>query len=182
MTTQSFNLCGTSSTVTVPFTGGQILDADDILRYILFEDLSDPAGSILAQSAAAVIGFDENTMVIGQTYYLGSIAGNNLNGLVALDDPCLDLSDDFAQVTWLGLPTVSFSIAQNDICAGECQDVAVTFTGSVPFNLTYNSPLGQQTQIFGTNSGVVSICPPAGFLGLLTVEAISLTDANCICE
>jgi len=179
---QSFNLCGTSSTVTVPFTGGQILDADDILQYILFENLSDPVGSILSQSASAVIGFDANTMVIGQTYYLGSIAGNNLNGLVALDDPCLDLSDNFAQVTWLDLPTVSFSTAQNDICAGDCQDVAVTFTGSTPFNLTYNSPLGQQTQIFGTNSGVLSICPPAGFLGPLTVEAISLTDANCTCE
>ncbi len=182
VTTQSFNRCGTSATVTVPFTGGEILDADDMLQYILFENLNDPAGSILSQSTAAVFGFDANTMVIGQTYYLGSIAGNNVNGQVALDDPCLDLSDNFAQVTWLDLPTVSFSMAQNDICAGECQDVVVTFTGSTPFNLTYNSPLGQQTQTFGTNAGVLSICPPAGFLGPLTVEAINLTDANCICE
>ena len=120
VTTQSFNRCGTSATVTVPFTGGQVLDADDMLQYILFENLNDPAGSILSQSTAAVIGFDANTMVFGQTYYLGSIAGNNVNGQVALDDPCLDLSDNFAQVTWLGLPVVSFSIAQNDICAGEC--------------------------------------------------------------
>ena len=116
------------------------------------------------------------------TYYVAAIAGNELpSGNVDLTDPCLDISNAI-EVLWNPLPTVEFAVANPDVCQGECTDVAVTFTGSPPFNLTYNSPLGQQTQIFGTNSGVLSICPPVGFSGLLTVEAVSLTDANCVCE
>lgn len=184
VTAQIFNLCGTAATVTVPFTGGQVLDADDILRYVLFENLTDPEGSILVQSSTPTFNFNANLMEIGQTYYLGTIAGNNQNGSVNLTDPCLDLSNNFAQVTWRGLPTVVFSAAQNVICTGNCQNIAVNFTGTPPFNLTYESSAGggAQTQTFVSNSGVFQFCPPVGFLGGLTVQAASLTDANCACD
>ena len=184
VTPLNFNLCGTAAAVTVPFTGGQVLDADDILRYILFENLSDPEGSILVQSSTPTINFNASLMEIGQTYYLGTIAGNNQNGSVNLTDPCLDLSDDFAQVTWRGLPTVAFSTAESVICANNCQIIELNFTGTPPFNLTYESSAGggAQTQTFASNSGTFQICPPVGFLGNLTVQATSLTDANCFCD
>ncbi len=182
VTVQNINLCGTSASVEVLFSGGQVLDADDVLRYILFENLSGPEGSILLQSTSPVFGFDANTMTLGQTYYLGTIAGNNLNGLVDLDDPCLDLSDNFAQVTWRALPTVNFS-ALPELCAGGCQNLEVNSTGTPPFILTYETSAGTtQSQAFTTNSGVLQVCPPAGFLGNFIVSAVSFSDANCVCD
>ena len=44
VTAQNFAFCGTTQIVNVPFTGGEVLDSSDVLRYILFEDLSDPEG------------------------------------------------------------------------------------------------------------------------------------------
>ncbi len=81
------------------------------------------------------------------------------------------------------LPSVTFS-GTTDICAGSCQDITVTFTGTPPFNLTYTSPVtGPQSQIFNTITGTLQICPPAGTPpGALPVNALALTDLNCTCQ
>jgi hypothetical protein len=116
-------------------------------------------------------------------YYLATIAGDNLNGNVDLADPCLDISNTAAQVTWRPLPAVAFSVNNPAICAGECRTVMATFTGTPPFSLTYNTPFGAFTQTFGGNTGTFQVCAPAGTPpGTLTVQATSLTDAWCLCQ
>lgn len=185
VTSQNFNLCGTSPSATVPFSGGQVLDSDDILRYILFTNLSDPDGSILQQSATPVFNFDANTMVLGQTYYLGTIAGNNLSGSVNLADPCLDLSNNFAQVTWRALPTVSFSLQNPTLCPGGCIQFSASFTGVAPFSLAYENPFtgASQNQVFtGTTGGILLCSPVATSEGNYNLQAVSLSDANCVCN
>lgn len=185
VTAQNLTICGTANTATVPFTGGQTLDADDILRYIIFEDENDPEGSILLQSASPNIAFNPATMQTGQTYFLGTVAGNNLNGSVNLADPCLDFSGAFAEVVWRALPTASFSGVPQEVCGGSCQTVSVNFTGAPPFSLTYKLTAGAVeqtfTQNFSNNTGAFQVCPPAGFVGNVMVERLDLTDANCDC-
>jgi hypothetical protein len=126
---QTFNICIPGSVI-VPYNNNATLDADDILRYILFADPADTLGSIIVQSSSATIAFNPATMQTGVTYYLATIAGDNLNGSVDLDDPCLDISDEAAQVTWHAQAAVVFNVGNPNICVGKCTTVTATFTGN----------------------------------------------------
>lgn len=178
---QTFNIC-VPGNVTVPYNNNATLDANDILRYILFSDVGDTLGSIVVQSSSPVIAFNPATMQTGVTYYLATIAGNNAGGNVDLNDPCLDISNQAAQVIWRPLPTVTFSVPNPDVCAGECRTVTTDFTGTPPFTLTYTTPAGTFTQTFSGNTGTFLVCVPAGAPpGALSVQATNLTDAWCEC-
>lgn len=168
--------------ISLDHLGDEVLDADAALSFVLVADSNTTLPNDIVQiSANPTFSFDAATMNLNQIYFVAPVAAPGSPGNPNWFAGCIDVGY-FAPVQWVATPTVSFSVPQNDICAGECQDVAVTFTGSPPFNLTYNSPLGQQTQTFGTNSGILAICPPPGFLGVLTLEALRLEDANCLCE
>jgi hypothetical protein len=159
-----------------------VLDANDILRYILFSNPSDTAGSIVATSATPNFNF-ASPLQTGVTYYIAAIAGNNLNGNVDLNDPCLDFSNAL-QVEWKPLPAVTFSVANPNVCAGACTTVTATFTGTAPFTLTYTSPAsGTVTQTFSGNTGTFQVCTlPGSPPGSLVVTATELVDAWCTCN
>lgn len=183
VTAQTFNLCGTSATATVPYTGGAVLDNDDILRYVLFSDPNDPGGSILVQSPGPEIAFNPANMQTGVTYYIGTAAGNALNNNVDLSDPCLDFADTPAAVVWHVLPSVSFSTNNTDVCPGDCRIITVSFSGSPPFALDLNTPTGSAFITSADPVTLLSVCfgqneAPGPFL----IEAISLSDAFCVCD
>lgn len=159
------------------------LEPDDLLQYVLYTDVTDPEGSILATSNTPEFAFNPATMQLGVTYYMAAMAGNGLNGNVDLNDPCLDFSNALA-VVWQPTPTVTFTVSNPDVCEGECLDFNVALTGTPPFNLTYTTGGGPpQTQNFGVNTGTIEVCSPIGTpLGTVTLAAVSLTDANCVCE
>ncbi|MBK8568059.1 MAG: hypothetical protein IPN76_33290 [Saprospiraceae bacterium] len=81
------------------------------------------------------------------------------------------------------LPTVSFS-GPPAVCEGGCQNFTVNFTGTAPFNLTYESQGGiTQTQTFTSSTGTIQVCPPAGTPpGATALSAVSLSDRNCFCD
>ena len=118
-----------------------------------------------------------------ETYYIAAIAGNNLNGNVDLADPCLDFSNAL-QVVWRPLPTVTFSAANPNVCAGACTTVTATFTGTAPFTLTYTTPAsGAATQTLPGNTGTFQVCtPPGSTPGSLVVDATQVVDATCSCQ
>ncbi len=82
------------------------------------------------------------------------------------------------------LPSVSFSSGNPEVCAGDCLSFTVDFSGTAPFDLTYTTSVsGQQTQTFNANTGALVVCPPAGTpQGTVTLSAVSLSDANCVCD
>lgn len=181
---QTFNVCVPGS-VTVPFNNNATLDNNDLLRYILFSDQNDTLGSILVQSSNATIPFNPAIMQTGVTYYLATLAGNNQGGNVDLSDPCLDVSNTAAQVIWRPTPAVLFSVANPDLCAGDCTTITADFSGTPPFVLTYTNPAtgGTTTQTFSASTGTFQVCTlPGNPPGSLTVEATSLTDAWCSCN
>lgn len=164
------------------FNNDEELDANDLLQFILFSNPADTLGSIVAFSDTPSFLFDPVTMQTGVTYYIAAIAGNNNGGNVDLDDPCLDISNAI-QVVWRPLPTVTFSVANPDVCAGACTAATATFTGTAPFTLTYTSPAGATTQTFSGNSATFQACTPAGTSpGSFTIEATALTDFYCTCN
>lgn len=184
VTNQANTICGTDTPAVVPFTGGETLDSDDILRYILFTNLNNPAGSILVQSSSPNIPFNPATMTVGQTYYLGTLAGNNAAGVVNLADPCKDFSDQFAQIIWRNKPSVSFSVANPQICEGGCKVVTANFVGTPPFGLTYQTVFASgMTVNFPTSPGTFEVCPPAGTpLGSFNLSAVEVADLFCLCN
>ena len=174
------SLCA-GETLTFAHTG-EILDNNDVLEYVLFTNPNDTVGSILATSSTPSFSFDPATMQTGVTYYIAAIAGNNVGGNVDLNDPCLDISNAI-QVIWRPLPTVTFSVANPDVCAGACTTVTATFTGTAPFILTYSTPAGATTQTFSGNTGTFQICTAAGAPpGSFSVAATALTDFYCTCN
>jgi hypothetical protein len=148
---------------------------------------ANPAGSILFIGNSATIPYNTGLFTPGVTYYLGTAAGNNAGGSLSLSDPCLDFSN-FAPVVWRPLPSVSFAGTAPSVCAGNCETLQVTFSGSPPFNLEgqilFNSTfLSGFTQNFPANTGSLVICAPASQPnGTLTFSATGLTDAFCTCE
>ncbi len=177
-----YNIC-TNSTLNFPAATGTVLDANDILRYILFSNPADTAGSIVATSSTTTFTFNPATMQTGLTYYIAAMAGNGVNGNVDLNDPCLDFSNAL-QVIWRPLPSVTFSVANPDVCAGGCTSVTATFTGTSPFTLTYTTPgSGPQTQTFSNNTGTFQTCVPAGApAGSFQIAATKVVDVWCTCE
>jgi len=181
-----YNVCVPGS-VTVPFNNNAILDGNDILRYILFSNPSDTLGSIIVQSSSATLNFNPATMQTGIVYYLATLAGDNLNGLVDLTDPCLDISNA-VQVIWRPRPAVSFSVGNPNVCPGTCVILQVNLTGTTPITITGNilsggTVIGTFNQVYTNNTGELTICvPPNTPLGSVTVEATSVVDAWCSCN
>lgn len=85
-------------------------------------------------------------------------------------------------------PTVVLSIQNPDLCQTGCQQVTATFTGTPPFNLNYTTITsnGIQTtssQTFGSLTATFQVCAPTGAQpGNFSVQANSITDANCTCN
>ncbi len=172
-----------------PFTfssNGEYLEPGDLQSYILFSNPADTLGSIVATSNDPEFTFNPTTMQTGVTYYACAIAGNALNGAVNLNDPCLDFSNA-AQVIWRPLPTVSFTTANPNFCDGSCKTIQATFTGTAPFTLTYsvtydNGATDTFTQTVNGTTASFDICPPAGSIGAINIQATGLTDAWCTCQ
>ena len=159
------------------------LEPDDLLEYILFSDLNDTLGSILGTSVTPNFFFNPATMQLSTSYYIAAIAGNNVGGNVDLTDNCLDISNAI-EIVWNPFPSVSFSVANPDVCTGGCTDVTATFTGTPPFTLYYTTPGNAPTiLLFTENTGTFQVCvaanaPPGSFV----LQATDLVDANCGCE
>lgn len=174
-------LCGTA-TANVPPATQTFLEPGDLLRYILFSDPNDTAGSIIATSITPSFSFNPALLQPNVTYYICAMAGNNLGGNVDLNDPCLDFSNAIP-VVWRPYPTVQLETGNPNLCAGACTDITATFSGTAPFLLTYLTPgVGLNSQTFANNTGVFQICLPPGALpGALMIQAVALTDTWCQC-
>ncbi len=177
-----YSICANAA-LNFPAATGTVLDANDLRRYILFSNPADTAGSIVAISSTPSFTFNPATMQTGVTYYIAAMAGNGVNGNVDLNDPCLDFSNAL-QVIWRPLPSVVFSVANPDVCAGGCTTVTATFTGASPFTLTYTIPgNGPQSQTFAGSTGSFQACVPAGApAGSFQIAATKVVDAWCTCE
>jgi hypothetical protein len=170
----------TNAVVTVSHLGNAVLESNDTLQYILFTNPNDTLGSIVAVQNSPVFTFNPATMQADVPYYIAAIAGNNQNGNVDVNDPCLDISNA-VQVIWRPLPSVQM-LASPNICQGGCTTIDLQFTGSPPFELTWSTPAGTTTATFSNVNGSLEICPPAGTpLGNYTVQAVALSDVYCAC-
>ena len=166
---------------------GENLDTDDNLIFVLHTNAGTQLGTVLASSTTTTIAYPLSGIVLGQTYYVSAVAGNDDGGgSVDLTDPCLSVAQ--------GIP-VSFYFLNalmgpgDTICQTDCYELDVTFTGVAPYDyisvIVYDFGL---SEVYDTvsghpnNSATVTICPDDfGFQGgELEVYIDELEDANCL--
>ncbi len=94
--------CG-GMTLTGVFQGGEILDANDVLAWVLHTGAGTALGTVLAQNQTGIFSF-VNGMTYGTTYYVSRVAGNNLSGFPDPTDPCFSVAQG-QPVIFLEQPT-----------------------------------------------------------------------------
>ncbi len=183
---QSLNLttvCQNQS-ITLTHLGDEILTPGSALSFVLMADSTGILpDDILQISANPTFFFDPATMVLNQVYFVAPLAAPGSPGNPNWSTGCIDVGF-FASVQWVPTPTVNFSVSNPEVCEGDCLTFNVMFTGTPPFNLTYDIGGGPlQFQTFTDLTGTLEVCPPAGTLpGTVTLSAVSLIDANCVCD
>ena len=146
MDPQQVDECGNGPVTFLPATGSE-LDADDIQQYILHTGSSNNIGTMIAASDAPIFGFDNTTMMYGETYYVSSVVGtDDGTGNVDMTDPCLSIAPG-TPVVFYEIPTATLS-GGSEICPGESAELMIELTGDSPWSVTIN---GQDiTGIIGT--------------------------------
>ncbi|MEZ4925372.1 MAG: proprotein convertase P-domain-containing protein [Saprospiraceae bacterium] len=134
-------LCQSDSAV-VQLLGGQNLDSDDVLAYVLHTGSGSVLGTILAQSLNGKFGYWVS-LNFDSTYYISAVAGNNLNGFPDLNDPCLSVS--------VGQPVV---FVQNPVPNAGDDFVVCGLTADMPAKA--NPFAGTWTQISGPATATFS--------------------------
>jgi hypothetical protein len=174
------NVCAPNSVI-VPTNSNEVLDGNDLIQYAIVSSTTNPLSNIISLSNVNELPYSPS-LVLGVTYYLATIAGNNVGGNVDLADPCTDISN-LTPVVWRPRPSVTLSTGSPNLCAGACTNISLNFSGTAPFNATFSTPSGIISQNYSGNSGVLNYCAPAGSApGPVSLNTILLTDQFCICN
>lgn len=144
------------------YLGGEQLDKEDVLIYVLHDSPDTTLGNILADSNVTIFTFDESIMEYGATYYLSAVitkqdgAGNPV--LNKNNNPCLKTSMG-TPVTFYPLPDITLSLANDSICLGEGMEVTFHIEGVGPFDVNFYD--GEKiTALMGIDSGHVAMINP----------------------
>lgn len=146
--------------VQAQFSGGATLDGNDTLAFALHTGPSTSLGQLIALNNTGIFDF-QSGMVYDSTYYISTVAGNNINGLPDLNDPCLSVSTG-QPVLFHALPIADAGI-DTAVCgetmtmnassgAGEWTYSAITTSGTVQFT----DPKNPKTLITGNQPGMYS--------------------------
>jgi len=135
---------------------GMVLDADDVLEYIMHDNLGNIDDVIFQRNTTGTFSFMA-PMVYGTSYFVSAVVASDANtdGLVDFGDGCLDVTDAI-EVIWMENPTATISGDQT-ICIGEDAQIKVTMATTPNFNLDYsdnggnNVELGIDTVVFDIN-------------------------------
>ena len=136
--------------------GGQNLDANDTVSYILHTLTGTTLGQIIDQNTTGIFNHLPG-MVYGTTYYVSFVVGNNLLGIPNLQDPCLSVTP--------GQPVIFY---QNPV-ANAGADLTTCGTS---LNLNANTPSGSTGQWSITNS------PSGGSLNISDLQSASASSTS----
>lgn len=168
-------ICG-NGPIIATYTGGEVLDADDALCFILHD--GDPNAPIANNADEPSFQFQPTTMNYGQTYFICAVAGNdNGNGCVALNDPCRSVSSVCTEVIFYEIPSAALT-GDAIICEGESIDLTVSFTGGeAPYTISYEDAFTATVETLTTmdNPFTFSVTPTASTV----FNLLSLDDTNC---
>jgi hypothetical protein len=175
--------CGTAP-ISLMHNGDEVLNPDASLSFVLVSDTNAilPAG-LIQIGATPNFNFSASTITYNTIYYVAAVAAPGAVGAPAWNSTCKDISF-FTPVVWRPKPAVTFTIANPSVCAGQCTDITASFTGTAPFTLSYSISFAGTTAFTSAGSSAVfQVCVPDNApLGIFSVQALSLSDVQCVCE
>ncbi|MEZ4948532.1 MAG: gliding motility-associated C-terminal domain-containing protein [Saprospiraceae bacterium] len=142
-----------------------VLDPDDVSDFILHTSPNQELGTVLGRNLDGEFRFDPEELEYDKTYYISYIIGNEENGIVDLDDPCIAIAEG-QPVIFRQSPEIT--IAEKVFL--NCDGTPVILDGSFGNNSKTYWTL-ENGQIF--NQPILSINEP----GLITIETVS--SAGC---
>ncbi|MBP6185461.1 MAG: gliding motility-associated C-terminal domain-containing protein [Saprospiraceae bacterium] len=144
------NLCP-GDTLFLNFSNDGFLEPDDLRQYILYQTSPVVFEDIIAWNDQPVFLFDPAVMQYGVTYYVASIAGNNLGGTIDTTDICLSLGQAIP-VTWRNKPMYVLP-ASDTVCISDPYLLSIPLQGTAPFELVYQIGVNPiVTQVVSGNS------------------------------
>ncbi len=153
------------------------LDGNDIFGFILHDNPGATAGNILQTNATPDFGFDSGSMTYGVTYYISAVAGNDAGGgNIDFGDPCASVASG-TPITFNEIPTATLITPDDSICVPSSFDYEIVFTGTGPFDLSYDPGTGA-TNVFGiTNNPYTITLNPTDDI---TFTLLGVNNASCI--
>jgi hypothetical protein len=189
MDTASLSVCGQKPLYAIHL-GDQNLPPGDSLIFILYTNPADPLGSVVEYSDMPVFPFAPGLLQIQVKYYVMAVSGH-VTALHTIDfsDPCLSLAPG-PVVQWLPKPVISVVSAPNALCKGDCMDITFNFTGTPPFQFSYQISQNGQVVYSGNETSnalqkTITICtsafnPPA-VGGNVDFKVSFYQDKLCTC-
>lgn len=172
--TNAQNACLPVGMVSATPSGNAALDPDDVLNYVLCSDPTLLPMGILAQSSSPTFSFQPG-MTPGVTYFIVAIAGNDMGGMVDLNDPCLAFSPGVPVVFNFG-PS-ALIVGDQALCPGNNATFNVQLSGVAPFMFTYAINGVQQTPVSTPNPNFNILSSNVQQDQVFTL--VSVMDANC---
>ncbi len=171
-------VCGSATNPAPAYdAANQVFDGDDTLNFVLFLPPFQAGNVLQVNPAAPEFAFDSLSMSYGTTYAIAAVVGNDQgNGLVALDDPCLDRSAAVS-VVWYAVPTMALS-GDQAVCSGDSATLQLGLTGDSPWEVTWMGSDGSSQTIVGINSSPFSfqVLPGANSV---TYTLVAGNDEHC---
>ncbi|MEZ5030584.1 MAG: gliding motility-associated C-terminal domain-containing protein [Saprospiraceae bacterium] len=161
-------------TIILTFSGDGFLEPDDIRQYALHQGPGGLLSGIIAWQNQPVFVFIPGLMTPGVTYYVSPVAGNGVSGVIDTQDVCLSVTPG-TPIVFHALP--EWLIPETDtVCASGYYDLTCSFTGTPPFEVTYQIDGGiDQVATFGASPGLLQLTA----LNTTEVTFTLLRDANC---
>jgi gliding motility-associated-like protein len=163
--------------ISVTANGDEILDADDVLSYVIHGNADNTLGLVYAisdvptwdiQTDLVIPGFLE----YGVEYYVSAVAGDNDgSGIVDLGASFISVSEGMPFIIY-ETPTASIS-GSAAICEDELTDLTIDFTGTGPYTFSYviDGDPASETVVGPTVNNPETLT--VGAAGLYTLLAVS---------
>ncbi len=158
--------------VSATWNNNPMLDADDVVEFILHDQAGSLVGNILARSNQPIFPFQPNYQ-INTVYYISAIAGSGSGGSVILADKCLSVTPG-VPVFWKNLPMVDIS-GTDTICLGDPVVLSLSGIGAFPLKLTYTDGT-TLLELPITGPQVITLMPTPGVT--TTYQLVSVEDAS----
>lgn len=156
------------------------LDADDTLQFILHDQPGASVGNVFAANTQPAFDFAANLQT-GVTYYISAIAGNNLAGMVDLNDPCLSVTPG-VPVQWKPLPSANLS-GDATICNGGSATLTFSGNGVFPLTVIYSDNSGTQNTLTINNQQPVALPVSPTATAVFTLISVSDgTSPTCLAQ
>ncbi|MEI6408640.1 MAG: proprotein convertase P-domain-containing protein [Bacteroidota bacterium] len=159
--------------VTAQFQGGENLDANDTVSFVLHTGSGTNLGIVVDQNKTGVFSF-QTGMTYGQTYYISLVAGNNIAGFPDPADPCFSVAQG-QPVVFYQNPIANAGV-DNTVCGNTLN---LNGSGSGTWTLSAAPPGGSLSFADAQNSSTaVSATAPGTYTATWTVSVNNCTSTD----